>query len=444
MKGFASILLGLCGLYSGTALAAGSPGFPRLAGVLIGSPQNYEDPAFQSQIARLNVALLNTWPAWKGFNSNSATFNGVIRDIKAINSATQIFQYSIVESIGAGQGLAGGAFTVPYNKINAMNWWVYNVGVAGAKSLSQWQGSGGPFYEINITSSAPIDSNGNRWTDWFANWVTETYVAPNPLIDGVYTDSVSWFPFSSSDADWNRDGVADSKHSATTQQLYRQGYQHYFQVLRAKIPSKLLIGNLANWGDPASTLTEMKGLLNGGVIEDIVGASWSVETWGGFAAALNWYRKTMNAVAAPKLVFFQQNIASATDYQAVRYGLTTCLMDDGYYAVSPKDDFHSILWYDEFDSNLGQATSEPPVSSWQKGVYRRDFENGIALVNPRGNGPQTVTLEAGFRKLAGKQAPAVNDGQPVSSITLGERDGIVLLRATSAKKPSPVPLVQIQ
>jgi hypothetical protein len=37
-------------------------------------------------------------------------------------------------------------------------------------------------------------------------------------------------------------------------------------------------------------------------------------------------------------------------------------------------------------------------------------------------------VEAGFRKLAGHQVSAVNDGQPATRITLGAKDGIILLR----------------
>jgi hypothetical protein len=65
---------------------------------------------------------------------------------------------------------------------------------------------------------------------------------------------------------------------------------------------------------------------------------------------------------------------------------------------------------------------------WQNGVYRRDFENGVALVNPRGNGQQTVQLEAGLRRIAGNQDPAVNNGQAVDTVTLQDADGIILVR----------------
>ncbi|MGH8229800.1 MAG: hypothetical protein ACREU3_18175, partial [Steroidobacteraceae bacterium] len=79
----------------------------------------------------------------------------------------------------------------------------------------------------------------------------------------------------------------------------------------------------------------------------------------------------------------------------------------------------------------------PPTAAWQKGVWRRDFQNGIALVNPKGNGTQTVTLETSYVKLKGSQAPKVNDGSTVTQVTLADRDGIILLRSSPAKQPKP-------
>jgi len=61
-------------------------------------------------------------------------------------------------------------------------------------------------------------------------------------------------------------------------------------------------------------------------------------------------------------------------------------------------------------------------------VWRRDFDNGIVLVNPAGNGAKTVDLGGTFHKLTGTQAPDINNGATVTSVTLADRDGIVLSR----------------
>jgi hypothetical protein len=136
----------------------------------------------------------------------------------------------------------------------------------------------------------------------------------------------------------------------------------------------------------------------------------------------------------------------------MRYGLASTLMDDGYYCFNTESggggDAPS---FDEYDTNLGNAISAPQTVAWQKGVFRRDFENGIALVNPKGNGAQTVVLEADFKRISGSQAPKVNNGATVHTVTLPDRDGLLLLRLTavsqsqpSQKKPSPPSNVVVQ
>ncbi|HEX4674579.1 MAG TPA: hypothetical protein VH209_04580, partial [Steroidobacteraceae bacterium] len=64
------------------------------------------------------------------------------------------------------------------------------------------------------------------------------------------------------------------------------------------------------------------------------------------------------------------------------------------------------------------------------------FDNGIVLVNPKGNGPQTVTLETSYLKIKGAQDPVTNNGQSVTTVTLKDRDGIVLLRPHPVTRPA--------
>jgi hypothetical protein len=58
-------------------------------------------------------------------------------------------------------------------------------------------------------------------------------------------------------------------------------------------------------------------------------------------------------------------------------------------------------------------------------VWRRDFVNGITLVNPTKD-TITITLEPGFHRLRGPQAPDVNNGEAVTKLTLSPKDGIIL------------------
>ncbi len=59
-------------------------------------------------------------------------------------------------------------------------------------------------------------------------------------------------------------------------------------------------------------------------------------------------------------------------------------------------------------------------------LYRRDFQNGIVLVNPSGI-PMSVPLERPFRKIAGSVSPDVNDGSSVSNVTVPPSDALFLI-----------------
>jgi len=204
------------------------------------------------------------------------------------------------------------------------------------------------------------------------------------------------------------------------------------------MPGKLQTANIADWGEGIAPLTEMTGVLNGGFIEATMGYAWSPESWGGWSTMMAWYRKALRAVAEPKLVVFHQG-GDSRDLKTFRYGFSSSLMDDGFYNFS--DDrlggYRDVIWFDEYDLKLGRATSAPPLQAWQKGVFRRDFENGIALVNPKGNGPVEVELEEDFLKLVGSQDPAVNSGQTVRRVRLEDRDGILLQRLRTKVRPLP-------
>jgi hypothetical protein len=410
---------------SAGAWAFDPPSFPRLAADWT-SNQNYQDPAIQSQLARGSIAIIGVWPGWE--SGRGTTVQQVIKNIKAINPNTLVFNYISNNEIPADRS-AYPAWAPLYSKLDSMGWFLYANGGCCAQVNSTWPGA----VILNNTLFAPPDANGDRWVDWYAKWVVNQYYVPNPSFDGFFTDNVFWKP--AVDGDWNRDGSTDSASNPTVQTWFRQGYAHHFTLLKSLMPGKFQIGNVAEWGDPSSVITEYQGVLNGGMIEQIMGESYSVETWGGWQAMMAWYRKTMNALGAPKLGIFHQ-VGIATDYQGMRYGLASALMDDGYYMFNTEAaQDGDAPWFDEYQAVLGTATSAPATTAWQNGVYRRDFANGIALVNPKGNGAQTITLEGDFKRLSGTQAPTVNSGQTVRTLTLQDRDGIILMRLTSIKVP---------
>jgi hypothetical protein len=54
-----------------------------------------------------------------------------------------------------------------------------------------------------------------------------------------------------------------------------------------------------------------------------------------------------------------------------------------------------------------------------------------------------VTLETSYKHLSGTQAAAVNNGQTVTSVTLQDRDGVILAR-TAAQSVPDAPTLTVQ
>lgn len=431
-------VLAWAGLFVSLAVGAfEKPDFPRLGGFNAGSPQNYEDPAYQEKLARLDIVVLNNFPGWE--SAHGTTMQNVVTSIKARNSRTLVFSYIVQNEVNPTPGSAWNEVRL---KLDAERWWLYKSGSTGEHVESTWPG----VHITNYTLAVPTNSSGERFVDWYARWTYQKFLATVPALDGAYTDNFFWKP--RVNGDWNRDGIAENPDNAEAQRLHRQGMRRHIEVLRGLMPERYQIGNIGGWGASKAVYPEYEGLLHGGVLEHYIGESWSPEgsnwkgqlnTWGSWKELMQRYRKVMNSVAEPKLVIFNQ-LGDPRDYQAFRYGFASCLMDDAYYQMSDATGpgiYSTVPWFDEYDVSLGDAITQPPTSAWLSGVYKREFENGIVLVNPRGNGDVEVDLGQDFRRVSGSQDPSANNGLVTRRVRLKDRDGIVLLRLTTQTKPNP-------
>jgi hypothetical protein len=416
-----------------SAVAPSGPSFPRIGTVRIGTT-NYDEPAVQAELAKTDVALIPYSTLW------NIDLGAAANQIHALNANTKVIVYTKMQE--ANFDNTGTERTEPavHAKIVEHDWWVRNT--AGVPLSATYKPA--IFKQVNITRNPLVPrDNGLTYARWFAQWVAQNYYVPNDSIDGIYMDNAGWdlLPGTPVDpagaGDWNLDGVADPGSRADVRQWYRRGFRDFFDEMGAGMPSnKFKFANTATWGQTTAAdnaeIAEYYGAVHGGVIENLIDASksFAVESWGGWLRMMETYRKVLSTLAGSRqLGLFMHGLPSATSYQEMRYGLASCLLDDGYYTpyVTPSG-YSTTPWFDEFDVNLGQAISPPPTAAWQNGVWRRDYQNGIALANPKANGVKTVTVEPGFSRIDGDQAPGVNNGLPASSITLQERDGIILLR----------------
>jgi hypothetical protein len=408
-----------------SAFAFTPPPFPRLGGVDYGNPFNYNDSTVQAQLAKQSVILLNYYP---GMSMSGESMDSVAQAIHGINPNALVFLY--VQSDYQNPSGSPDAWSAYRSQLNSMKWWLYpntsdNSPVATQNSTA--------WYTVNNSPYTPKDSSGDDSIDWITRFYVSNYYKPNPHIDGFFMDNVFLQP--NVPGDWYRNGSVLQPSDPKAQAAIQAGYERYFSLVRTLMPGKYQIGNVAEWGQSAAVPSGYTNMADGGLMEAMIGASWSIEGWGGWQQMMSQYTRVVGALKAPKLAIFNQ-YGSPTDYQSFRYGFASCLMNDGYYSFTdPSKGYTGVVWFDEYNANLGQATAVPPTAAWQKGVWRRDFSNGIALVNPKGNGTQTVQLGGTFIKIKGGQAPSVNNGQTVTSVTLQDRDGVILLRQSPLRQP---------
>lgn len=387
--------------------------FPRLLGMNNGA-KNYEDPAYQAAIAKLDVVILGFYRGWKNGYAATSTLamRRAVQALKAINPKILVGQYTILTA--ATDDPNDTASLDVQAKLDAANWWLLD----SAKRKVQYTREYGATWEVNVSSWAPQDGEGKRWPEWIAERNYNVFFRDVPEFDIMFLDNVI-NPRGA--ADWNRDGKDEPPSSPAVLAANYAGHVAEWNRVRQLLPKVLLIGNIDNdLGNP-----EWKGQLDGGFLEGIMGEIWSIETRAGWPAAMARYRAAIQNTRAPKIVAFNVH-GSPTDYRFFRYAYASCLLDDGYFSFNDKVVMYSsVPWFDEYDFKLGQALAGPPAAAWSQGVWRRDFKNGVVLVNPT-IASRTVTLEPGLRRLAGTQDSAVNDGAAVSQLTLRPKDGIVL------------------
>jgi hypothetical protein len=459
---------------SSSALGGNTDNFPRLGTYLIGGPQVY-DSAFQTYAAKFHINVINggydSWEQFTGYSKET-----VIRGIKSqskINSRVfqfvQANQVTLIASQAANPELT--------NIVNSMNWWLYVSGTSGTIVPSP----GNPGQSIlNMTAASPLDPvTGLSPYGWWAKFVNDLYhlglsalgTSPAPSLDGFFEDNVFWSP--RVDGDWLRNGTTQSQNDPTTQYNLRAGQKKFYDELATVWPAGVQLGNNADWPIDGTGVTPLNGVMSGGIFEDAIGPGGnSVEKWAGPALMQQDYQNLINNVKAPKYLIFAHDSVTATgsdyagpNWQAMRYGITATLMNDGYYFANDGNGDGAYynnpadrLWFDEYDGGglgvgyLGQPLSNAAgavqTAAWSNGVWKREFTNGIVLWNPKGNGAHSVSLSGlgNLKHFSGRQNPSLNNGSTVTngSVTLQDRDGLILLRLTPVAIPNSPTAVQIQ
>lgn len=332
----------------------------------------------------------------------------MLKKIRQLNPHITLLAYITAQEI---RGDASTSYSLMRRKLvsGISDAW-YLKGSAG-HTLSWWPGT----YLLNITNEAP-SIQGQRLNTYIASFAA-TDIMGSGLWDGIFYDNawdnITYFA-KTQDIDLNGDGSADGN----LDHAWREGMKTLYRETRRLAGRPIiLVGN---------GLTQVyKEELNGNMFENFHNFSWA-EFMGAYKKGNEGpYRvNIMNANT--------DNTGMESDYQRVRYGVTSALLENGYYSFDYGDTKHEqTWWYDEYAADLGPAlgssVSQKELRSYQPDVWRRDFEHGVAVVNSTG-GAQTVSLGGEYEALHGMRETTVNNGRIVSEVEVAAEDGRILLK----------------
>ncbi|MEW7997783.1 MAG: putative glycoside hydrolase [Candidatus Thiodiazotropha endolucinida] len=392
------------------AEATGDNEYPRLIGMNIGK-KYYQDPTYQQELANLDIVVLGFYRSWGG---EAKAMRQVVKNLKKLNPDILVGQYGVMNELR--DAANDKAKEDIRNKVNDANWWLRNQSGERVQRTSRYN-----TWEVNFMALGKSDKRGKSYPQWLAERDYNVYYQTVPEFDFWYTDNVMHRPRVK--ADWDGNGVDDDSDSPLILKSWREGYVAWWNSIRDLTPDMMIMGNT----DGDLSQSEFKGQLNAAFLEALMGKNWSIETRNGWPAMMARYRVLKANLKEPRIIGF--NVwGDPKDYRFLRYAFTSCLLDDGYFSFTDKKlGYSSVPWFDEYDIKLGRALSPPPVKPWQNGVWRRDFEHGVVLLNPKAL-QKEVELESGLWRIAGKQDPNWNTGRQVKSLLLPAKDGIILVR----------------
>jgi len=249
-------------------------------------------------------------------------------------------------------------------------------------------------------------------------------------------------------------------------------------VRKAHFPRRKFLGNVTTWFDGrhfnrgvVPAYPEYRGLLDGALYEHVIGTRWSpsgtgqqgerVNRHGSFELALGGYRFVLSYCRADLVQF--QPVVLAGNWKTLRYAFGIALLDNGYFTpnittrAGTRGSHRAFPVMDEYtagrpwtgpsstkwlgypvDGELGR----PPTAPYQKGVWIREFEGRLVVVNPHitrtGEGrlverkrPVTISLPPGnWHRFQGRQDPHHNDGKPCNGrLVIEPGDAYLLVRA---------------
>jgi hypothetical protein len=355
-----------------------------------------------------------------------------LQALRAYNPDFLCLHYQLAVGTGAHAFVVGDVWTSDWAQVNSHeSWFLHNPsGQRVHQTAWDWD-----LMDITYTGTTP---NTGFPEYWITNCLAR--IATN-LNDGVFADSftVDAYGFGQCDPShpWLED--VDACRDNWLPHLTKFGGQ-----VRAAFeanPNGFLflpnLGALVTGWDPLDY-----GLGHGGMIEGF--AFWGPDSY--FDPA-DWALQASRALelARQDKVVICQAYPAVSNYRERLFATASYLLVKGRrtYLNLLATDAVALEYYPEYTIDLGPALGPSPSlldalwhAAW--GVYRRDFTNGIVLVNPSADPVAITNLGATFRRVMAEGGGVVGESgsmpghlvyQAVNSLVVPAYGGEVLLRA---------------
>lgn len=288
----------------------------------------------------------------------------------------------------------------------------------GKERVGYWPGA----WTLNNADACPKDSSGKRWSDYLPEFI-QTELWSSGLWDGFFLDNAIIGPtwFVGSGVDMNNDGKNESDTEVNAS--WKSGWIRMAQDLRKRLGANaIIVGNGAYEYGP---------YVNGILFENFPTYGWANGMKGYLSSVKANQKPTYSCVNSNA-----KNINNSADYKAMRLGLMSTMLSDGYYSFDYGDQNHGQMWwYDEYNADLGTATGEMTSMSSNAssnvvdGVWWREYEKGAVVVNSTSK-TQHIDLPSVYERLRGTQDSATNNGKLETSLDLPANDALMLYRRT--------------
>jgi hypothetical protein len=126
----------------------------------------------------------------------------------------------------------------------------------------------------------------------------------------------------------------------------------------------------------------------------------------------------------------------------MRFGLAAALMAGMYYDFEYSQDHGSSAVFDEYrgGSLNQQGYLGQPLGATRQitpGVWRRDFERGVAFANESYGTASINVSSEGLHYLKGTENPVLNNGGAAGIVSIPVMDGLILLRGSGSAVGAP-------